>query len=501
MIEIYKPTKRPAYAKDFIGGARCIPKEDAFFLGYQKAWIEDGALEKMQENSRRVGISFSTAYERVKNHADARTLLDTWVSSRDELTARLFVKDCLKFGNVLNAAAVDMGERILEDDQRRGHTVHALAFRNKTLINSVASNADVFAGKGGDVVIDELALRKDPENVLGIALATTDWGGRLASISTHRGSANAFAQRAKEIRDGREPVAGVMQGRGNFAHATLHRVTLDYALQSGFLFKLQSKLKPGDPRLAMDEQGYFDYIQGRTPNREIFLQEYCCVPEDDAAAFLPYSLIDACTYAPGEAWEVPAGEDTSARRFTLGVDIGRDHDLTVISVLEWVGESAFVRELVELQAMPFSAQAKELARVVDKFRPFRMAFDQNGIGRQFTEAAQEKFGAARVEGIKFTSESKEILAVPFKSAFEDRRVRIPRNDNLAADLRAIKKETTTSGNARFSADRGKNGHADRFWSLALAYHAGMKAEAIMEFRAGRERSAVRRRQNRRQADA
>jgi len=45
------------------------------------------------------------------------------------------------------------------------------------------------------------------------------------------------------------------------------------------------------------------------------------------------------------------------------------------------------------------------------------------------------------------------------------------DDKLKSDLRAIRKEVTASGNVRFAADRGVNGHADRFWGLALALHA------------------------------
>jgi hypothetical protein len=35
----------------------------------------------------------------------------------------------------------------------------------------------------------------------------------------------------------------------------------------------------------------------------------------------------------------------------------------------------------------------------------------------------------------------------------------------------VKKEMV-AGNIRFAADRGKNGHADRFWARALAQLAG-----------------------------
>ena len=66
---------------------------------------------------------------------------------------------------------------------------------------------------------------------------------------------------------------------------------------------------------------------------------------------------------------------------------------------------------------------------------------------------------------------KEELAYPVKAAFEDLNLRIPFDRDLQSDLRAIKKETTAAGNIRFSADRSENGHADRFWALALALHA------------------------------
>jgi len=57
-------------------------------------------------------------------------------------------------------------------------------------------------------------------------------------------------------------------------------------------------------------------------------------------------------------------------------------------------------------------------------------------------------------------------------------VRIPNRDKIRSDLRAIKKETTASGNIRFTADRGANGHSDRFWALALALHAAKTQQEI-----------------------
>jgi phage FluMu gp28-like protein len=101
----------------------------------------------------------------------------------------------------------------------------------------------------------------------------------------------------------------------------------------------------------------------------------------------------------------------------------------------------------------------------------RGCFDRSGIGRQFAERAQERFGLQKIEGIDFTPATKEELAYPIRAAFEDRTTRVPDDRFVIADHRAIKKEQTAGDNVRFSADRGKNGHADRFWAHALCRHA------------------------------
>lgn len=64
---------------------------------------------------------------------------------------------------------------------------------------------------------------------------------------------------------------------------------------------------------------------------------------------------------------------------------------------------------------------------------------------------------------------------------EDRRLRIPYKPEIRADLRAVTKETTAAGNIRFTAERSENGHADRFWALALAAHAGSTPATMIEY--------------------
>jgi phage FluMu gp28-like protein len=456
--------KRPEHARDFKGKAKNIPERDTFMLPYQDRWIKDPSIMKLMEKARRVGISYGSAYEDVRRHSLATNRLQTWVSSRDELTARQYVRDCMPFAKILNAAAHDVGERILMDESGNKHSVQVIEFANGQPLHSLSSNPDAFAGRGGYVKLDEFALRKDPGAVYAIAGPTIDWGGAMAIISTHRGSGNYFNTLIREIRE-----------KGNPKRFSFHRVTLQDALDQGFLWKLQTKLAEGDPRLDMDEADYFTYQRGRSRDEETFKQEYMCVPADDAGAFLEYALIDACQYKEGEKWEYSIEQARACPNPLYGgLDIGRHHDLTSFILLEKVGGVFLVRKRFDLSKMLFSTQESVLYPWFEICR--RVCIDSTGLGMQFAERAGQRFGSGRVEEINFSANVKEALAYPLRSAFEDVAIRIPFGDDLLiSDLRKVRKETTAAGKIRFVADSDEDGHADRFWSLALGVHAGTSA--------------------------
>jgi phage FluMu gp28-like protein len=439
-----------------IGKAKIIPSKNSVFLPFQERWITDNSRLRLMEKSRQIGISWSTAYDTVRYQSRTTTKLDAWISSRDEIQARLFLDDCKKFAEILQIAAEDLGSQVIDE---QGNTSFVLRLANGTKINSMSSSPDAQAGKRGRRVLDEFALHPDPRKLYTIAKPGITWGGGMGILSTHRGSANFFNELIREVRE-----------KGNPKGISLHRVTLQDALDQGFLFKLQSKLPDDDSIQDMDEAEYFTFIRSGCADEESFLQEYMCVPADDNSAFLSYDLIASCEYREGEAWELPFEQIKNP--IYVGVDIGRMQDLTVIAVMEDCGKRFMTRRLIELKGMPFSRQEAILYDVLALPNMRRCCIDSTGLGMQFAERAQEKFGKYRIEGIKFSGPVKEDLAYPLRAAFEDGNIRIPFNKFVRADLRAIRKETTAAGNIRFSADRGANGHSDRFWAFALAKHAG-----------------------------
>lgn len=434
-------------------------------LPFQARWVMDRSRKRLCEKSRQIGFTWATAYDLVRDKGRKGNQRDAWITSRDEMQARLFILDLKNWGALLNIGAEDQGLTFFDDERKK--SAFTLGFASGATAYSLSSSPDAQAGKRGDRVADEFALHKDPRLLYSIMQPGITWGGKMSIFSTHRGSANFFNELVNEARH-----------KGNPKGFSLHRVTLQDALDQGFLFKLQTKLSADDERQGYDEADYFSAVRAECADEESFLQEFCCVPADDNSAFLSYDLIAGCEYQPTETWERTLEEmAASPNPLFLGVDIGRFHDLTVFWLIEQVGGVNFTRLVKTFSNAGFAEQEAFFYALLRLPNLRRACPDQSGIGLQFTERATERFGQYKVEGVTFTAAVKEELAYPVRAAFEDRSVRIPGDKLIRADLRAIKKETTAAGNVRFTADRGANGHADRFWALALALHAAKKPKA------------------------
>lgn len=438
------------------GNARILPPNpDGLFLPYQERWINDTSRLKLMEKSRQIGLSWSTAYPAVERTAKQGSKWDQWVSSRDEIQARLFLEDCKMWAQVFSLAADDLGEVVI--DAKKKLTALVLSFASGKRIYSMSSNPDAQAGKRGGRILDEFALLNDPRQMWSIAYPGLTWGGFMEVISTHRGSKNFFNLLIREILE-----------KNNPKKISLHRVTLQDALDQGFLYKLQQALPQDAEQQAMDEKEYFDFIKAGCADEESFQQEYMCVPGDDDTAFLEYDLIAGCEYPAAEKWEIELPERPTGNLYA-GLDIGRKKDLTVLWVLELLGDVLYTRMVITLKNMSKPDQEKVLWPWMKILN--RCCLDYTGLGIGWGDDAQKQFGEYRVECVTFTPKVKEAMAYPVRGKMEDKKLRIPFDPEVRADLRAVTKETTAAGNIRFTAERSENGHADRFWALALAIHA------------------------------
>lgn len=461
-------------------------------LDYQRAWLADRSRIKLAEKSRQIGWTWTDALDAMEEAAAGEN--DVWVSSRDELQAKLYVDDSKFWADLYQRGADALGLQDILDDQGNKHSAYVLRFPGGKNIHSLSSNPDAQAGKRGTRKLDEFALHKDPKRLYDIAYPGITWGGSLDIFSTHRGAANYFNTLIREIVEGGNPK--------NISH---HKVTLEDALAQGLLFKLQQRLPAGDPRLDMDEQAYFDHIRAGATDEEAFLQEYMCIPEDEGSAFITQDMLEACSYTAADnlrivtedVWDDIKGRKGSiryllhrdlgrddlapdswiSRDLYLGIDYGRHKDLTVVWLIEKVDGLIFTRAVIEMFRVPFWRQAREYFPLIRIAR--RSCLDETGMGSKPVEDAQREFGQYKVEGVVFSEPVKADLAYPIRAAFEDKSIRIPYDKQTHADFRMIKKETTAAGNLRFVGEKsaGADSHADRFWAFGLALHAGKTTAA------------------------
>jgi phage FluMu gp28-like protein len=438
-----------------------------YFLPYQGRWRRDRSPLRICVKSRQIGVTHVDCYDSVML-AGLRGGQDVFVMSRDELQAKLYVELCARWARVIGMAAREFGERLLLMGGKRSVRVRVLRLASGAAIYALSSNPDAIAGKSGHVKLDEFALHRDQRTLYAVAKPVTQWGGTLSIISTHRGVNTVFNQILVDVRE-----------RGNSMGWSLHNVPIQRAVEEGLVEKINAVTNRKESRpdwLARQRAECID--------EEQWLQEYCCVPADESSAFLSFEMLNACEDPALQLMDLKAVEAACQKAqekhrgltFYLGVDVARKKDLCVLDLGERVGDVVWDRLRIELQGRPFSEIEEQLYRLCSLRQVKRVAIDATGLGTQLAERARARFGW-KIEPLTFTPAIKEELAFGLRSDFEDRKLRICSDAKLRGDLRAMKKEVTSSGNIRFAGD-SEDSHCDRFWAKALRQHASRYRVAV-----------------------
>lgn len=430
-------------------------RADKFFMPFQAAVIKDDARLVLVEKARQIGLSYAVSYKAVRLAAPKDSRLDVWVMSRDEIQAKQFLLYSKRWARVLNFAAEDLGEQVIDRD--KDITAHVLRFANGLCIYCLSSNPDAIVGKTGHVILDEFALHKAQRDLYAVSKQVTQWGGQFIVLSTHRGVGTQFNQFITDIKE-----------RGNPMGWSLHTIPIQKAVAEGLVEKINAASGGHETReewLARQRRECVD--------EEHWLQEFCCVPADESSAFITYDMIVGCEddTAPKDfAWL-----EKCTNPLYIGYDVARSQHLSVIDVEELVGDVFHERMRIEMRGKTYREQEDELYRLLALPAVQRCCIDSTGLGSQLAERAIERWGW-RVEAVRFSGTVKETLAFPLRAAHEDRRLRYKKDEALRADLRGIKKETTAAGNLRFVGEAADS-HCDRFWAKALALHGASSGRA------------------------
>src|SRR5258707_14150556 len=133
----------------------------------------------------------------------------------------------------------------------------------------------------------------------------------------------------------------------------------------------------------MDEENYSNCVRSASAEEESALKKFSGRAADDNTAFLGYDLIAGCEYRAGDRWQTDLLDCKNP--LFVGVDVGREHDLTVIWLVEQVGGVNFTRRVIELSKQTFDAQEQALYELLKLPMVRRCCIDQSGLGRQFAE--------------------------------------------------------------------------------------------------------------------
>ncbi len=415
---------------------------------YQMRWLSDAARFKIGMFARQTGKTFTATLEIVLDclEAEAAGRRARWVIlSRGERQA----KEAMDEGVKRHLSAVKAAFQALEypfDPQTKALEV---ALPGGSRITALPANPDTARGFSASVLLDEFAFHADSRKIWQALFPVISAGHKLRVVSTPNGKGNKF-------------------------YELMTATDLD-AVWSRHVCDIHRAVAEGLPR-------DIEELKAGIRDADAWAQEYELHWLDEASAWLPYELIDACesdecvlgplsSIVAADRSASGTGDRPVATTF-VGVDIAARNDLFVIWVAEAVGDVLWTREIIARQRISFAEQDALLAEVFARYRVVRCAMDQTGMGEKPVEDARRRHGANRVEGVLFTGPAKLELATVGKEAFEDRKIRIPKGQTAArADLHKLQKITTATGAPRFVAESDASGHADRAWACFLMLYA------------------------------
>ena len=464
-------------------------------LRYQGHYVADTAAVKVVEKSRRIGLTWAEAFDCVTIAGAAKVAggMNCFYIGYNFEMAREFIASAAMWAKHLHQVAETAGEFLFRDVGEDGHTLEIKAFRitfaSGFSIIALPSRPRSLRGMQGVVILDEAAFHDDLPGMIKAAMALLMWGGKVRIISTHDGAGNTFNELVQDIKGGRKPYS-------------LHTITLDDALGDGLYKRIctsSGKVWSADGQVAWRA----GLIANYAPNEG---EELFCIPSEGSGAYFTLAMLEGAANdnVPVLRWSQPDdfamksdGERSRVvqnwirdellpvlRRLSpddpssLGGDFARSGDVSGRFVYQTARNNHRRCALViELRNIPFTEQEAIDRALIENLPRFQAAkYDATGNGAFLAERMQQRFGAARVEAVKFTAAWYIENFPRLRSAIEDRTADVPNDRDIFADFRLV---TLAAGvpkvpeNKRTQEKGAKKGqrHGDIAIAAVLAYAA------------------------------
>jgi len=423
-----------------------LPSPNFRLYPYQARWIQDKSRLKIACKSRRIGYSFAAGFRALRSCLEWKH--NVIILSKKEELAKEFISE---------AVAPHVRAIGILVDYHQGYIPQTSIYKqecelsNGSRIIALTANPDSARSYEGDVVLDEFAFHLDARKVYEAIEPSITRGYSLEIISTPNGQQGEYYKLAK--------AAGLVDGlpKPN-CEWSAHKTDIYEAVRQG------CKDRFGNPLdIAAIRAGCLD--------EEMWLQEYCCAFLSTASQWISPELFEANISSEASA-DYPAPD---LRDLYLGWDVARNKDLSVVWVTQMVGDVSWTRGVLEFRNVPTPTQMEEARKLLRRAR--RMCIDKSSMGLSIFEQLEKEF-AGQVEGLQFTLQTKEALAVHAKRQMEEKKCRIPDTDMIRNSFRSVKKTVTATGQARFDALHDeKYGHADHWWAFALAESAAHQQDS------------------------
>lgn len=446
------------------------------FREYQRPVFEDNTTGVLVLHwSRQIGKSFTLAAWAVDRLLTRPGRLVTVLSNSKDNGAEFALK-CREVLNLLGVAKESVGLSMTDDTVEYSDMRFEVSVKVKGRIGRIkvlAANPRTARGFSGDLILDEFAFHEDSaaiwEAAEPILSSNPDFLCRVAS--TGNGTSNMFYRMATE------------------GHFKVSRVRRSDAWRMGVKIYDSRTREPITP----------DEARAQALDKAAYDQNYECAFASESGSLLTHDMISAASLGDSCVFfdNLPAvflDKLPAVAEIYGGLDVACTRDFSVLTLFRKEGSSLTGIATVRIHGARLPAQKAVLRPILANARLQRLAIDSSGIGLGLFQDLEDEF-PGKVMGVNFattepvtrrqlaegekraTARVTEIMATDLAAAHDDKRISYYCDAVMRDDLRKPHKIRAANGRVSIAAESTQTGHADHFWSLALALRAANSGSA------------------------
>ncbi|GHU22202.1 hypothetical protein FACS1894172_15210 [Spirochaetia bacterium] len=449
----------PEERLNYVDGCVSLNGEPVDLDRWQELYIQDTSKFSLTLKSRQTGYSFVAALKGLVKAMDPNRFDYTrqFVSYNIE-----DAKEKIRYARQFYHSIPEWHKKRLKSETKTSMEFEDVGAKTESRLISIACRPP--RGRHGDIVLDEMAIYPSGlmREIYTAAMGVITRGGTLEVGSTPLGRVGLFydlytdPEKSKNFR----PYVVPWWYSGALCTDVLGALTAAPDMDT------EERVR----RFGTDSvQRQFESMF-----LEDFQQEFECTFVDSAGSFITLDLIQSNT--PGildaepeiqvfhDADSLVLGYDPDIHGTDLyvGYDVARRRDMAVVFMLGIVanGKKRSVAE-IEMKNTAFETQLDVIRRVMT-LPVMRVCIDQTGQGEPLYERLKSEYGASRVEGVLFTLESKERLAIQARTGLERGDFLLHNSSRFHRQIHSIKRIPTSGGHFRYDSERNEDGHADSF---------------------------------------